>query len=112
MARKEKDLLDMLADGELHVEFANEREQELFYIAALGEEAYRFFRTNLGRYILDRARQDIDEAKEELAKVSPWRKRKIQELQNDIKVCRLVLGYLQETINQGEAAHEQLKEEG
>lgn len=111
MGRK-KDMLDMLADGELDVEFQDEREQELFFVAALGEEAHRFLRSNVGRYLLARAREDIDEAKEALANVAPWRKRKIQELQNDIAVCRRVLGYIQEITNKGEAAYEQLQEEG
>lgn len=52
--------------------------------AILGRDARDFLNTELGRFLLGRAKQERDDALESLKNVYPWRRRKIQELQNII----------------------------
>jgi hypothetical protein len=100
----------ILEDGEITPEFNSIEERELFGIAQLGVEATTFFQSDVGRAIIGAAAQDIDELKDELANVSPWRKRKIQKVQNAIKARRQAIAYIAEIINLGEEAHQALIE--
>lgn len=52
--------------------------------AILGRDVEEFLNTELGEYLMQRADAEIAEASEKLSTVAPWRRRKIQELQNQV----------------------------
>lgn len=78
--------------------------------AMLGRDAEEFFNTDIGRYILGRAEQEKHEAQELLARVSPWRRRRIQQLQNEIYRAESIRTWLAELVNNGRAAEAVLSE--
>ena len=58
----------------------------------MGEQASEFINSDLGRYMIGCARQDLQDAHRKLATTLPFRWRRIQSLQNDIRVAeRLML---------------------
>lgn len=95
--------------GDLTPEFLNEEEEALFAQAMMGEEAIRFLDSDLGRVLRGMAKQRIERAKDELLRTPAWRKRKIQDLQNQARMGQMFLGYLAELLRDGEVAHQQLK---
>lgn len=78
--------------------------------AVLGRDAEEFMGTDIGRYVLGRCEQEIDEAQELLSRVSPWRRRRIQELQNQIYRAKSLKSWLVELVNNGNAAEAVLSE--
>lgn len=78
--------------------------------AMLGQDAEDFLRSDVGRYLIGRADQEIQEAQQKLATVSPWRRRRIQELQAQIWRAQSVKGWLIEVINAGRSAEQALEE--
>ena len=76
----------------------------------LGEQAYEWFESNLGKYVMGVAKQEVDLALLELQTVAPWRVFKINRLQNRIKIATAAVSWLQDTIVAGQAAYEQLDE--
>lgn len=83
--------------------------QALYAEAMLGKDAEEFLGSDLGRYMLGRAQQDEQEALELLAKVSPWRRRRITELQNRIRLAQNFKGWLIELVQVGKQAMDQLE---
>jgi hypothetical protein len=79
--------------------------------AILGHEAEEFFRTELGQFILGRCDSEIAQAQDQLSRVSPWRRRRIQALQNEIWRAQSVKGWLAELISNGRAAEASLDEQ-
>jgi len=79
-------------------------EEVLLAEAMLGRDAEDFLNSDIGRYIIGRADQEIAEATELLTRVSPWRRRRIAQLQNDIWRAQSVKGWLAEMITSGKAA--------
>jgi hypothetical protein len=75
-----------------------------FAEAALGRDAREFAASDLGRYMIGCAKQDVADAQEKLARVSPWRRHRIQQLQNEIRVAEQFLGYIRDLIIRGKAA--------
>lgn len=71
---------------------------------ALGMEAEEFLKTDLGRYVIGRARQEGARAAGELAKVAPWRRRRITQLQNEIRWAASFDAWIIELINSGRSA--------
>lgn len=82
----------------------------LYAEAVLGRDAAEFMQRDLGRYMLGRAQMEEQEAIEALAKVWPWRRRRIQQLQNQIWRARSFKEWLTELVNSGKQAEEQLEE--
>jgi hypothetical protein len=78
--------------------------------AILGRDAEEFCSSELGRFILGRCDQEIAEAQDKLSRVSSWRRRRIQELQNDIWRARNMKGWLVELIQNGRQAEAALEE--
>lgn len=79
----------------------------LLEAAVLGESARQFLQTDLGDYLLKRARTEIDEATEQLKTVSPtfiWGRKKIERLQGQIAVCERVIHWLADAITDGDQA--------
>lgn len=72
--------------------------------AVLGKDAEEFLNSDIGRYLAGRADQEIAEAQEKLATVASWRRRRIQELQNQIYRAKSFKGWLAELISNGRAA--------
>lgn len=74
----------------------------------LGEEAKHFVASPIGRYMIGCAQQEIVEAKELLATTSPWRRRRIQELQNRVWRAESFLSWLRDLIVSGHRAGQAL----
>jgi hypothetical protein len=84
-------------------------EQILFAEVALSIEAEQFLNTDLGRYLIARSEEDIEDAKDKLATVPYWRKRKIIKLQNEIAVASKALQWMAEVLTQGQNAEVHLR---
>lgn len=78
--------------------------------AILGRDAEDFCKSELGRFILGRCDQEIADAQDKLSRVSSWRRRRIQELQNDIWRAKNMKGWLMELIQNGRQAEAALDE--
>jgi hypothetical protein len=79
--------------------------------AVLGRDAQEFLSTDLGRYIVGRAAQEKAEAQEKLSRVSPWRRNRIRQLQNEVWRAESVVGWLAELVNSGQQAEAALEEQ-
>lgn len=78
--------------------------------AVLGKEAMEFFSTDLGRYMVGCAKQDMESAFEKLKTVAPWRRNRIRELQNDVRVAEQFILYIRDLIIRGKAAELSINE--
>lgn len=76
--------------------------------AALGRDSEDFLRSDLGKFIVGRCDAEIAEAQEALATVSPWRRNRIRQLQNDIYRAKSLKGWLVELVLAGRQAEAQL----
>jgi hypothetical protein len=85
-------------------------ENPLLRVAVFGRQVEDFLRTDIGDYLLKQAEYDANEAIRKLKTTSPWRRRRIQELQNDIRVAENFINWLAEAIQSGEQAKQQLEE--
>ena len=79
--------------------------------AVFGKQVEDFLRSDIGDYLLQCAKRKELLAVEQLKRVSPWRRRRIQELQNEIRVAGDFQAWLGDAIAEGAEALEQLKEE-
>jgi hypothetical protein len=79
--------------------------------AMLGRDASEFLASDVGRYLLGRCEQEIETAQDALSRVSPWRRNRIRELQNEIWRARSVRGWLIELVDAGKAAEDILEHE-
>jgi hypothetical protein len=77
--------------------------------AILGRDAEEFLASELGQYILGRCDLEIAEAHAQLASVSPWRRNRIRQLQNEVWRAQSVRGWLVELVNAGKAAEDILE---
>lgn len=84
--------------------------QTLVAEAILGKDAEEFLNTDVGRYILARAEEEEREALEALAKVWPWRRRRIEQLQTQLWRARSIKDWLTEMITTGRQALEHLED--
>lgn len=76
----------------------------------LGEQAKEFLHSDLGQHLVGCLQQEIILAQEELARVWPWRKRRIQDLQNRIWRSQFMLSWLRDLILSGKSADGALNE--
>lgn len=83
--------------------------QALYAEAMLGKDAEEFLTGDLGRYMLARANEEEREAAEQLATVSPWRRRRIQQLQAQLWRARSFKEWLTELVITGQQALQQLE---
>lgn len=97
-----------LDEALLTPEFLSQEEEALFAEAMLGQEAVTFLNSDLGRVLRGYALQQREEAKEELLKTAPWRKRKIESLQFKAAVANQFLEFVREAVMRGEVAHQGL----
>lgn len=75
----------------------------------LGDQAEEFFHSPLGRYMLGAAQQDMRDAHTKLKTTLPFRWRRIQQLQNEIRVAEMFPLYLRDLIIRGRAAEQALE---
>jgi len=95
------------------VAFIDDRERMLFAEAQLGEDVITWLNTPVGQYVRGCALQEIEKLRDELEECNPnsiFGRRKIRRLQVDAKAARLVLQWLNEAIQNGENAYQNLKE--
>jgi hypothetical protein len=76
----------------------------------LGEQAEEFISSDIGRYMVGAAQQDGQDAHEKLSKTLPFRWRRIQALQNEIRISDMFLLYLRDLIIRGRAAGKALED--
>lgn len=81
----------------------------LYAAAILGKDAEEWLNSDLGRYVLARVEEEEREALEAMADVSPWRRRRIQQLQSQLWRARSFKGWLGEMIVAGRQALQQLE---
>jgi hypothetical protein len=84
-------------------------DDHLLAMAYMGEEAKRFCQSEIGEYLLGRAKQEELDAVEALVNVSTFRRNRIRDLQNKIWRARSVQGWLAELITDGHMARQQLE---
>ena len=75
----------------------------------LGEQAADFVHSDIGRYMIGAAKQDMNDSQLKLAKTLPFRWRRIQALQNEIRVGEMFFLYLRDLIIRGTAAGKALE---
>jgi hypothetical protein len=86
-------------------------DKELVAEAMLGRDAEEFVQSQIGQYIIGAAEQEAKMAAEELARVFPWRRRRIQYLQNQIWRAQSIQSWLAELIIKGKQAMSNLDQE-
>lgn len=82
----------------------------LFAEAALGRDAIEFFRSDIGRYLIGCAQHEHVTALAKLKRVAWWRRRRIQQLQNEAWRAEQFMVWLRDLIVQGKAAEMALEE--
>jgi hypothetical protein len=65
----------------------------------------------VGRYIVGRCQQEIADAQSQLSTVSPWRRNRIRQLQNEVWRAQSVVGWLAELVHAGQQAEAVLEED-
>lgn len=72
--------------------------------AVFGKQVEDFLTGDIGEYLVKRAKNEIDNAVEKLKKINPRANRSIQTLQNQIKVCESIAGWLGDAVISGQQA--------
>lgn len=85
--------------------------ETLFAEATLGRDAEEFMSSDIGRYLLGRCEHEIIDAQEKLSVVSPWRRNRIRQLQNEIWRAKSVRDWLLEIVGTGRQAEAILDEQ-
>jgi predicted nucleic acid-binding protein len=83
--------------------------EEMLAEAVLGRDAEEFVASELGQTMIGMAQQEIDEATYKLQRTSPWRTRRIRELQNEIWRAQSFQAWLVELAERGQQAKQQLE---
>lgn len=78
--------------------------------AVLGRDAQEFLESDIGRYLIGRCNQEIAEAQDKLSMVSPWRRNRIRQLQNEVWRAKSVKDWLVELVTAGTQAEAVLDE--
>lgn len=80
--------------------------------ATFGREVQEFIEADrIGQYLVDRARDDLDKARDALVSVDPTETKTIIKLQLDARVAMRVRSWLSEAIETGQAARVTLEQE-
>ena len=85
-------------------------DEELMRAAIFGKEAELFLGSPIGDFLVRHAQTEASVAAHKLKQVLPWRRRRIQELQNQIRVAEWFQVWLGEAVAQGRQATEILEE--
>jgi hypothetical protein len=84
-------------------------EQPTVRWAAFGRQVELFLEGDIGTFVLDRARVQIEDAMTELKRVDPFKPEEIIRLQNRVAVAESIVTWLGEAIAAGHSAIEELK---
>ena len=76
----------------------------IIHTAVFGKVVENFLNTELGKYLVGRAEREVEEAIDQLKSVAPWRRRRITELQNEIKNGERFQAWLADAIIEGQQA--------
>ena len=79
--------------------------------ARLGIEAQQFTNSNLFRYMVGRAKSEIEKQTAKLVDVDPDNAKGIRDIQNMINKPKMALSWIEEVIKAGKLAVNQLHEE-
>jgi hypothetical protein len=79
--------------------------------ASFGREVELFLQSDIGDFLLKRAEEEIADAVTALKTVAPWRRRRIQQLQNTIAVAERFQLWLADAVADGHTAMQTLEEE-
>lgn len=90
-------------------EFESPEEQELFSLATLGEKGRDFAMSEIGRWVIGCAVQDRQEIGEKLLTIDPHDTKGIITHQIEAGAAGKVLEYVEDAINRGETAYQQLR---
>lgn len=82
----------------------------LFAEAALGQDAAEFIGSRMGEYLVGCFHQEYAAAMLKLETAPWWRRRRIQQLQNEAWRAKQALGWLRDLIIKGKAAELALEE--
>lgn len=77
---------------------------------SIGHDAISFLQSDIGRYLVGCAQQEYVVASSKLKKVAFWRKRRIQQIQNEMWRAEMFTIWLRDLINIGHASEFQLKD--
>jgi len=77
---------------------------ELYAEVILGEDADLFFKTEIGKYILARSKEQTHEATEELKNIEFFKSQEIAQLQMKIKIAELAIKWLNDMFVAGRQA--------
>lgn len=80
--------------------------------AEFGLQVQSFLQSKIGRYLIQRAEAQVEEATEGLKTVDPEDPKAIRELQNQVAVAASVQYWLADAILAGDSAQQQLSAEG
>jgi hypothetical protein len=84
-------------------------DEDMMRAAIFGKEAELFLESPSGAFLLKYAQAEVDVATHNLKRTAPWRRRRIQELQNAIQVAEWFQVWLGEAVAQGRQATEILE---
>lgn len=80
--------------------------------ADLGRQVKEFLQSDIGRYLHGCAQQEHQAALEALKRTSPWRRRRITELQNQAWRAESFMSWLRELVIRGRSAEGALTQGG
>lgn len=83
--------------------------QTLYAEAILGKDVEEWLKSDVGRYMLAGFEEYENEALEALSKVHPWRRQRIVQLQERIRLARTFKSLAAEMIHTGKQALQQLE---
>lgn len=102
---------EYLHNAEVPIEFEDAREESLVRQAALGEDALSWLESPVGRFVCGAAVQDQREIEILLPTIrpnTPWRRRRIVDLQQKHEAITLAIGWITEQVTLGAAAKREL----
>jgi len=94
------------------IQFSDMQEKALFAEAHLGEQAHTFSQSPLGRLMIGRAFEEIEQAKADALAIqwwSPFARRRLKQAQMRAQVAHLFIRWLEESKANGDDAYTQLK---
>lgn len=86
-------------------------DEHLNRVLAFGEEVSSFLQTDVGVYLIQCADKEIETASNSLHSVSPWRRNRIRELQNQVWRAQSFKRWLSDAISAGQKARAILEDE-
>lgn len=99
------------------IEFIDEKERELFARFELGEQVREFLQSSVGRYVHGRAKQQLEQAREDAlaVEVDGWRgwliaKRRLRRIRQQAEVARSFMKWMADAIVDGNQAATELAE--